>query len=116
MTFLGKVSWIYGYYKITFLVTGGGGFIGSAIVMYIINITQDYVVNVDRLTGLKSKRLLEAVKIVTAQYGSVERVIPAIKGYQLVPVSKKNEGWFLVILTISIARYGIKKPSLCAFY
>ena len=32
------------------LVTGGAGFIGSAIVRYIINNTQDSVVNVDKLT------------------------------------------------------------------
>lgn len=32
------------------LVTGGAGFIGSAVVRYIINDTQDYVANVDKLT------------------------------------------------------------------
>lgn len=32
------------------LVTGGAGFIGSAVVRHIINNTQDYVVNVDKLT------------------------------------------------------------------
>lgn len=32
------------------LVTGGAGFIGSALVRYIINSTTDYVVNVDKLT------------------------------------------------------------------
>ncbi|MBD5725115.1 NAD-dependent epimerase/dehydratase family protein, partial [Citrobacter freundii] len=32
------------------LVTGGAGFIGSAVVRYIINNTADYVVNVDKLT------------------------------------------------------------------
>lgn len=32
------------------LVTGGAGFIGSAVVRYIINTTQDSVVNVDKLT------------------------------------------------------------------
>ena len=32
------------------LVTGGAGFIGSAVVRYIINNTQDSVVNVDKLT------------------------------------------------------------------
>ncbi|EPC9527359.1 NAD-dependent epimerase/dehydratase family protein, partial [Escherichia coli] len=30
------------------LVTGGAGFIGSAVVRYIINNTQDSVVNVDK--------------------------------------------------------------------
>jgi dTDP-glucose 4,6-dehydratase len=32
------------------LVTGGAGFIGSAVVRNIINNTQDSVVNVDKLT------------------------------------------------------------------
>lgn len=32
------------------LVTGGAGFIGSAVIRYIINTTQDSVVNVDKLT------------------------------------------------------------------
>ncbi len=33
-----------------FLITGGAGFIGSAVIRYIINKTQDSVVNVDKLT------------------------------------------------------------------
>jgi len=33
-----------------FLVTGGAGFIGSAVIRHIINITQDDVINVDKLT------------------------------------------------------------------
>ena len=32
------------------LVTGGAGFIGSAVVRHIIQNTQDFVVNVDKLT------------------------------------------------------------------
>ena len=32
------------------LITGGAGFIGSAVIRHIINMTQDYVVNVDKLT------------------------------------------------------------------
>lgn len=32
------------------LVTGGASFIGSAVVRYIIRNTQNYVVNVDKLT------------------------------------------------------------------
>lgn len=32
------------------LVTGGAGFIGSAVVRHIINNTKDYVVNLDKLT------------------------------------------------------------------
>jgi dTDP-glucose 4,6-dehydratase len=35
---------------IQFLVTGGAGFIGSAVVRYIINHTQDEVLNIDKLT------------------------------------------------------------------
>ena len=34
----------------TILVTGGAGFIGSAVVRHIIENTQDNVVNVDKLT------------------------------------------------------------------
>ncbi|WP_127223351.1 NAD-dependent epimerase/dehydratase family protein, partial [Neisseria meningitidis] len=36
--------------KKTILVTGGAGFIGSAVVRHIIRNTQDSVVNVDKLT------------------------------------------------------------------
>lgn len=36
--------------KVKILVTGGAGFIGSAVVHHIINNTQDSVVNVDKLT------------------------------------------------------------------
>jgi len=32
------------------LITGGAGFIGSAVIRHIINNTQDHVVNVDSLT------------------------------------------------------------------
>jgi dTDP-glucose 4,6-dehydratase len=34
----------------TFMLTGGAGFIGSAVIRYIINETQDRVINVDKLT------------------------------------------------------------------
>lgn len=34
------------------LVTGGAGFIGSAVVRHIINKTSDSVINVDKLTYL----------------------------------------------------------------
>ncbi|RCQ14854.1 NAD-dependent epimerase/dehydratase family protein, partial [Escherichia coli] len=40
------------------LVTGGAGFIGSAVVRHIINNTQDSVVNVDKLTGNDSNLLI----------------------------------------------------------
>jgi len=33
-----------------FLVTGGAGFIGSAVIRHIINSTQDDVINVNKLT------------------------------------------------------------------
>jgi dTDP-glucose 4,6-dehydratase len=33
-----------------YLITGGAGFIGSAVVRYIINHTQDDVLNIDKLT------------------------------------------------------------------
>ena len=32
------------------LITGGAGFIGSAVIRHIINMTNDFVVNVDKLT------------------------------------------------------------------
>ena len=36
--------------KKTIFITGGAGFIGSAVVRHIINNTQDIVVNIDKLT------------------------------------------------------------------
>ena len=38
-----------------FLITGGSGFIGSAVVRYIIENTKDEVVNVDKLTYAGNK-------------------------------------------------------------
>ncbi|WP_211296641.1 dTDP-glucose 4,6-dehydratase [Neisseria iguanae] len=43
------------------LVTGGAGFIGSAVVRHIINNTQDAVVNVDKLTYAGNLESLESV-------------------------------------------------------
>ncbi|AUU99576.1 dTDP-glucose 4,6-dehydratase [Phytobacter ursingii] len=44
------------------LVTGGAGFIGSAVVRYIINNTQDAVVNVDKLTYAGNLESLAEIK------------------------------------------------------
>lgn len=46
----------------TILVTGGAGFIGSAVVRYIIESTQDSVVNVDKLTYAGNLESLESVE------------------------------------------------------
>ncbi len=45
----------------TLLITGGAGFIGSAVVRYIINDTQDSVINVDKLTYAGNLESLESV-------------------------------------------------------
>lgn len=47
------------------LVTGGAGFIGSAVVRYIINNTADYVVNVDKLTYAGNLESLKALLIMS---------------------------------------------------
>ena len=44
------------------LITGGAGFIGSAVVRHIINDTQDSVVNVDKLTYAGNLESLQAVE------------------------------------------------------
>ncbi len=41
------------------------------------------------MSGLKKERVLEAVKVVTSQHNSSERVFPVIKDYQAGPVSKQ---------------------------
>ncbi|ATG76473.1 MULTISPECIES: dTDP-glucose 4,6-dehydratase [unclassified Pseudoalteromonas] len=44
------------------LVTGGAGFIGSAVIRHIINNTQDEVINIDKLTYAGNLESLESVK------------------------------------------------------
>ncbi|OON35663.1 dTDP-glucose 4,6-dehydratase [Izhakiella australiensis] len=44
------------------LVTGGAGFIGSAVVRYIINNTKDFVVNVDKLTYAGNLESLKSIE------------------------------------------------------
>ena len=43
------------------LVTGGAGFIGSAVIRHIINSTQDDVINVDKLTYAGNLESLSSV-------------------------------------------------------
>ena len=43
------------------LITGGSGFIGSALIRYIINNTQDSVINIDKLTYAANQSALEEV-------------------------------------------------------
>ena len=44
------------------LITGGSGFIGSALIRYIINHTQDYVINIDKLTYAANQSALKEVE------------------------------------------------------
>ena len=44
------------------LVTGGAGFIGSALIRHIINSSQDHVINVDKLTYAGNLGSLKAVE------------------------------------------------------
>ena len=44
------------------LITGGSGFIGSALIRYIINQTQDSVINIDKLTYAANQSALEEVE------------------------------------------------------
>ena len=46
----------------TFLITGGAGFIGSAVVRHIINNTNHQVVNVDKLTYAGNLQSLESIE------------------------------------------------------
>lgn len=43
------------------LITGGAGFIGSAVIRYIINHTKDYVINLDKLTYAANLKSLQSV-------------------------------------------------------
>ena len=45
----------------TFLVTGGAGFIGSAVVRHLINNTDHQVINVDKLTYAGNLSSLDTV-------------------------------------------------------
>ena len=44
------------------LITGGSGFIGSALIRYIINQTQDSVINVDKLTYAANQSSLKEIE------------------------------------------------------
>lgn len=44
------------------LITGGAGFIGSAVIRYIINNTQDSVINIDKLTYAGNLDSLDSIK------------------------------------------------------
>lgn len=44
------------------LITGGSGFIGSALIRYIINQTQDSVINIDKLTYAANQLALKEVE------------------------------------------------------
>ena len=43
-------------------ITGGSGFIGSALIQYIINHTQDSVINIDKLTYAANQSALKEVE------------------------------------------------------
>ena len=43
------------------LITGGAGFIGSALIRYLINTTDNFVINVDKLTYAGN---LESLKLI----------------------------------------------------
>ena len=46
----------------TFLITGGAGFIGSAVIRHMIHNTQDIVINVDKLTYAGNLESLASVE------------------------------------------------------
>jgi dTDP-D-glucose 4,6-dehydratase len=57
------------------LVTGGAGFIGSAVVRNIINNTQDSVVNVDKLTYAGNLESLSKLKTAIAMLLNVQTFV-----------------------------------------
>lgn len=69
--------------NIKILITGGAGFIGSALIRYIINNTKDSVINVDKLTYAGNLESLESVssnpryifeKVDICEFSELERV------------------------------------------
>ena len=45
----------------TIFVTGGAGFIGSAVIRYLINNTECFIINIDKLTYAGNLSTLESV-------------------------------------------------------
>jgi dTDP-glucose 4,6-dehydratase len=70
------------------LITGGSGFIGSALIRYLISTTEDIVINVDKLTYAVMPKSLSAVNnnnryfFEQADICSVEKITGIFKKYQ----------------------------------